>query len=664
LTAIAYLYRWFILAAFIVLDVPLCFGEEFIPASEIIVCAPLATTDAENLAVRHFAKSLKQFTGIELGQCSSLPPRDKTALIIGNRESLTQLFGQTGWIAPTDVADEANQSYVLAVLPADKEAPRRLVAAGFGADEGSRSFLGLGYALGDLLRRLERRDGIWGFPLPSDPVVSAPSMPNRTLYLMNSSHMNPGLSLEFMSHEELQSYVDFLIDARYSRISFWQWASFYLYPGNEVSDPTNKLSAWPASMAQDFQSRRARNQRVHQTMRRLVDYSRRRGLEVYHQLSPMHANVDLLPNDPKFVATGYYGRTSICWAQPEGRELARRMAQAEMEYFGPVDGYIVWFYDPGGCFCATCYPNQADHLFQQFSMVEGLAGTISPEAEFQAVLWPTWCFHEYQDRGIPYKSVEEVNAFVSDFLGKLKKSHPPRALSIMDTCEQDNSNIYNGLVKAEDFRRTAFMYTVMGQPSEAAYPFTAFRINDLNKVMGKARDRKLDDAVFFIQYTETNMPSVFSFADALYEKETTPAETAMRYAAGVAKGQAQELFAKLLLDLDKLHVASSYDKKAEALDEVKQVGEQLQSHPLFFGSRDWLRGQIIAREHYLGMARAETESDFQRHFSALKHQLAEIPMYRDYVEHSFSTHLAGRHVQAFWRAPLNDSSRIGLPKPN
>ncbi len=636
-----------------------CRGDEFIPVTEVVVSASLNSTDAETLSLKHFARSVKKFTGIDLGSSTGAADPQHTTLITGTRHSHQTLFDEQAWLADAKLDDELHQSYVVATLAKEGDTPRRLVAVGFGTDRTPRASLGMGYALGELLRRLDLRDGVWGFAIPTAPIICSPAMPNRTIYLMNSNHMNPGLSLELMSAEEIHAYADFLVVARYSRVSFWQWSSFYLYPGNEKGGSALSVGAWTAETERDQQARRARNQRVHQAMRCFFAYARRRGLEVYHQLSPMHANVDLLPADPKFAATGYYGRSSVCWAQPEGRELARRMAQAEMEYFGPVDGYIVWFYDPGGCFCDTCYPNQAEHLFQQFSMVEELAITISPGAKFQVVLWPTWCFHE--TKGIPYKSVTEVQEFVSSFLKKMRQSHPRRSISIMDTCELEHSNLYNGLVDPQDFKRTAFLYSVLGLPSESAYPFASFRLNELATVLGRARDRDLEDATLFLQYTATNMPAVFAFADVLYEKSATAEQTAIRYAKTIAKGGCQQEFANLLLQLDQVRDAQKYPAKERALTQALEIGESVMKDQLFFGDQDWLRGQLLAQKHYLGMARAGSSPRFLDHLSKLKREIGDIPMYRDFVTNVLTADLAGQHVKTYWRGPLNDTSVIGLP---
>ncbi|MBX3180811.1 MAG: hypothetical protein KF886_25970 [Candidatus Hydrogenedentes bacterium] len=629
-----------LLALLLAAHAPLCKAEHFVPVRDMVIHGPGTPTEAELLAVRSFTGAVARITGAPLPQAwggdvavGEIPLRVGNATTLGARlESVDRSE------LPAGDADARRQSYVVAASP-----DGGILAAGLGEEEEARAFLGLGYALGDLLRRLDMRDGAWGFVLPEEPILAAPAMPNRTLYLMNSNHMNPGLSIEYFSEADIEAYVDFLVEARYSRVSLWQWTANMLYPGN-------------------FEENRARNQMTHRAMRHLFRYARQRGLHAYHQLAPMHANVKLLPDDPKFRATGYYAPNSICWAQPEARDLAKNMARLEMEYYGPVDGYIVWFYDPGGCFCDVCKPNQAQHLFEQFTMVHELSKTISPGAEFQAVLWPTWCFHEYTDRGIPYEDPEEVNAFVSDFLGKMRGAFGPREITIMDTAELEGSNIYNGLVDPAGFKRSAFLYSVMGLPSESVFPFASFKINEIARVMGRARDRGVEDANFFIQYANVNRPSVYAFGHVLYDRNTTAEAVLRGFAATEAAGEARELLYHVLDRLEAMQAAATYDAKETALGEVKTAWEALSAHPRYLGNREWLEGFVRSQQHYLGMARAASEVEFTDQLNTLKAKLAEIPMWEDFARRVLSPALAAGHIQTYWRGPLNDPNIVGLPK--
>jgi hypothetical protein len=611
--------------------------ERFLSVEGLTLVGDALPTEAEIITVRRFQQEVQRYTGRALPVVWGDRKRALPCLVVGNRATLGADFPKGDSRLPEGPTEEdaANQSYIVAMRsPKASKRPEVLVAGG-GQKRTARGYLGLGYALGELLRRLDQRNGRWGFVLPAEPIVARPKMLNRTLYLMNSNHCNPGLSLEFFDDLQIEDYVDRLVEARYSRVSLWQWSNQYLYPGN----------------AED---RRARNQRTHQVMRKVFDRARKRGLEIYHQLTPAHATVELLPNDPKFVATGYYGRTSVCWSQPEARALARKMAQTEMEYYGPVDGYIVWFYDPGGCFCQECATHQSDRLFDQLMTVVHLAKEISPTAKFEAVLWPTWIFPEYPHNiGFPGKgyTAENVRTFVSDFLAKCRKQFGARGLTILDSCEADNTNIYNGFVKPEEFQRNAFMYTALGLASEQAYPFAAFKLQYLQEQMGKARERGLEEGLLFIQYAATNYPGVFAFADTLYEARTSWEDTAARLVSRLAKGEAKQPLLNLLTAMEDLARAKRLTDAEKAVQQVEQAWGRLEHNPGFFGDRAWLKGYVVAQRCYLQLAQTTEDKTFTDILTRFRADLSALPMYQDYATHSLQPALVRRHLQVYWNFP-------------
>ena len=69
-----------------------------------------------------------------------------------------------------------------------------------------------------------------------------------------------------------------------------------------------------------------------------------------------------------------------------------------------------------------------------------------------------------------------------------------------------------------------------------------------------------------------------------------------------------------------------------------------------------------SQQHYLGMARAASEAEFTDQLNTLKAELAEIPMWQDFATRVLSPDLAARHIQTYWRGPLNDPNIVGLPK--
>ncbi len=604
--------------------------ERFIPVSGLSVVCDALPVEAESIAAARFVREVFRITGITLPiACGGKPP--SPCIRIGNRSSLGDAIGRPVKAIPLerDGADIARQSYIVALQ--GKGRATMILAAGLGAERTAKGLLGVGYALGELLRRLDVRKGVWGFALPAEPIIKSPAVANRTLYIMNSSLRNPGLSIEHFSDEEIDDYVDRLVEARYSRICHWQWSVYYLYPGN----------------APAFQSDR---QLIHRAMRRVYDRARRRGLEVYHMLTPSHVEQ---VTDPSMRATGYYAPWSICWSRPDARDLALKMAQLEMEYYGPVDGYMVWFYDPGGCFCTECAEHQAERLFDQLMGVVERAATISPGARFQAGLWPTWAFAKDKERiGHPGRGYteDEVKNMVGDFLKLCRTKFGPRELTILDSCEGDETNIYNGNVDPKEFKRSGFMYTALGMASEQTYPFALFRLRYLTEQMGRARDRGLEEAQIFIQYSATNFPGVFAFADTLYETGSKFENTADRLASALAKGPSREPFLAYLTAMEDLYQAQDAASVQDAIRRIEDAAGDVSKASGFVGSLDWLKGHTMAQTYYAKLAQAGDDAEFNALVARFKEEIGAIPMYRDYAARTFSAELARRHVTTYWSA--------------
>ncbi len=605
----------------------------FVPINGMtVVCDPLPT-DAESIAVGRFVREVHRITRITLPIAHS----DRQAapcIRIGNRSTLSAQIGRHvgGTRAARNGDDVARQSYIVAISKGGNRKPC-ILAAGLGHTRTARGHLGTCYALGELLRRLDLRNGVWGFSLAERPLVMTPAVANRTLYIMNSSLRNPGLSIEHFSDAEIADYVDRLVEARYSRICFWEWSDYYLYPGNA-----------PANQAD--------RQLIHRAMRKVLDRARRRGLEVYHMLTPSHVSVDTLP-DQRMRATGHYGPYSICWSRPDARDLAIKIFQLEMEYYGPVDGYVVWFYDPGGCFCADCAEHQAERLFDQLMAVAGRAPTISPDARFQASLWPTWAFASDKE-GIGYPgrgyTEDDVKHLVTDFLKLCRTKFGPRELTILDTCEGDQSNIYNGNVDPKAFKRSGFLYTVLGMASEQTYPFALFRLKYIGEQTGRARERGLDEAQLFIQYSATNFPGVYAFADALYDSSARCEDTMERLAMTLAKGSARKPLLDYLAAMEELCAAQHVAEVESALKRAEEASRRVAETTGFVGDPDWLRGHTLAQRYYVSLARTKDPARFNALVAQFKTELAAIPMYRDFAQRTLSPELARHHVQTYWSA--------------
>ncbi|NIA15119.1 MAG: hypothetical protein GWP08_13690 [Nitrospiraceae bacterium] len=191
------------------------------------------------------------------------------------------------------------------------------------------------------------------------------------------------------------------------------------------------------------------------------------------------------------------------------------------------------------------------------------------------------------EKTIPYESQEDVKALVNGFLAKCLDQFGPRGLTIMDSCEADTTNVYNGLVRPEQFKRNAFMYSVLGMAGECGMVFPPFRFRYLNETMGKARDAGLEEATLFLMYSATNFPSVYTFGDVLYEGGFDWRAGIGRYAATVAKdAESRADLVKLLAALEEMFTAANFDDKDAQLREAEAAWERLAQAPELYVDKD------------------------------------------------------------------------------
>lgn len=600
-------------------------GEAFIPAKGLVVQGRAVPTDAETLAVNRFAEEFARFTGarptIVWGE---RPTAHEPRLIVGNRATLASLFKRHNWdgLVRSKDADLRGQSYVIEAVEDSGSPAPSITVAGYGEQDTPRGSLGMSYGLAELLRRLDVRADVWGFALPIKPLVGTPATPHRTLYTAK--------------------FIDETVDAGYDRMVLGSAFPSSMYSGDNAEELAGVM-------------------RDHQEQRRLIELARRRGLEVCQYILPPFVRPEILRQHLDLQGEGFYnqkpGHGGLCWSKPQGREMIRRFTREKMEYFGPVDVYSVWFYDPGGCFCKDCKANQAKNIYDQLMLVTELAKSISPNARIEAVLWPTWCFHEYQTRGIPFTD-EETRTFVRDFLARSAEKFGPGKLTIVDTCESDVSNIYNGLVDPKVFQRDGFMYSAMGMPGELAYRFPPFKFKYLNDQMGLARSRGVETATLYTAGWLT--PSIYAFADDLYHRNTDWRVAVRNYARTVAKGECYQPYVDLLLTLEDAAGKTRYDEIDASLKRAEALWKTVDASPHFYGDHGWLKGYMIAQRHYLEMARATDEQTFAKWFSDYKRELGTIPEFQGYAAALSPELIVNAHLTNYWRGPAGDKSTVGL----
>ena len=629
-------------------------GTLDVPLEGLSVWGASEPTDAEMLAVRHLAREVKKLTGYSMPiSWGGNTPSDK-AIVVGNRATVPDMLD--GLAAPDgDHAeysqDIASQSFVAFVKPQDL-----IVAAGLGIGRTPRDSLGMSYAIGVLVESLDVKEGVWRFSLPDAPIVRTPRVPVRDLYVMGSFGGYPGLSIEQMSEPEMEDYVDFVVDARYSRVSFFFWREMYLYPDNMDTKIIGEERR--AGIVQEYglytPDIRKYNENSHKKFRAFLEFAQRRGLEAYQMITPAHAILDLLPGKPDdWAGVGYYGATGGCWSKPEVREIAQKACQLEMEYFAPVDGYTIWFYDPAGCFCEQCKPNQADMLLDQFKLVHDLGKRISPEAEYAIGAAPIFVFEEAK-----FYTRQELDTWVPAFFDKCRDLLGGGRPMVVDHGENDLTAVYNGWVDPGRFRRQAMLYSTYGMMGEYSYVFPHVRFGYIKE---NAHDRtarhRLEGGMVMTMHNVGNRPGVWSVGHALYGTVDSWRELAESVARYEAKGPAYQPYLDILLADEAVSTTGSapeqtdpqvnYAAEDRHISTMERAWEQMRGSIRFFrGSADQIAGFVAAQRWYWRMAKCTDESEFTRLYHEFTDEFSKNPVYAHYVTRVPSREDTG--FQAYW----------------
>ncbi len=253
----------------------------------------------------------------------------------------------------------ARQSYVLATLG------QRLVVCG--ADG-----LGVLYGLGHLLRILEFTPA--RVKLPQLRETRTPAVYDRGVYF--ATHFNQ--YFESAPIDRLERYVEEMALAGFDRWMFWLDLNWFPY------------GFWKDS--------RSRGSILVKRLRRMSEVARACGMKVIatgignegfsHQPPPE------LRTDIRGRHGGFYPDSQICPSKPGGLEMILNNRRKAMELLGPVDTYVHWPYDQGGCGCDACThaPGRWGKTF--LAIGEKIAEVVRASNPQTEILVSTWLMDE------------------------------------------------------------------------------------------------------------------------------------------------------------------------------------------------------------------------------------------------------------------------------
>ncbi len=363
---------------------------------------------------------------------------------------------------------------------------------------------------------------------------------------------------------------------------------------------------------------------------------------------------------------GYYGVSGGCWSKPEVREIARKACQLEMEYFAPVDGYITWFYDPAGCFCDECKPNQAEKLFEQFKLVHDLGQRISPNAQYVIGTAPIYVFGE-----VKFYTMDELGKWVPKFLAMCHDLLGDRPM-VVDHGENDLTSIYNGWVDPTKFKRQAMLYSPYGMMGEYSYVVPHIRFAYIKENMyNRTAKHNIEGGMVMTMHNVSNMPGVWSVGESLFGKVDNWKQLAQSYARYSAKGNAYEPYLNILLADEAVSTQGSvpgqtdaqknYNAQGGYISNMERAWNQLRGDGrLFIGNMNQVEGFVKAQRYYWKMAKCTDTDEFTKLYRAFTDDLSHNPVYRHYVTNVPSREDTGFQVREVWRYWVHDyDNKIG-----
>lgn len=198
---------------------------------------------------------------------------------------------------------------------------------------------------------------------------------------------------------ELLRYVEDLALAGFNMLAAWLDAAWY-----------------PEGFWRDPESRGAR---MSTRIRRLIEHARRCGMragvvgcanEAFRRQPP----VELLA-DAGGRRGGFYPESTICPSRPGGLDMILENRRIIADLTGPVDFFVYWPYDQGGCGCELCKRNGgwAERFLEIGPRVCGAVKHVNPDAE---IMVSTWMF-DGQERARVYEAARAGPGWFDSVIG-------------------------------------------------------------------------------------------------------------------------------------------------------------------------------------------------------------------------------------------------------
>jgi hypothetical protein len=369
------------------------------------------TPDAlEAKAIELFRARLADLLGVEahVGTASHAPPAPAATETTNNLTVLLGTVADNPLLAPTlqrlSLASPAQPAgFVLYAGQADARLagilpPQTALAVVAGADAH-----GVLYGLGRLLRKMATTAG--GNQLAPCAEIQAPAIQDRGLYF--ATHFNN--FYECAPLEQVRHYIEEMALWGFNLLTFWLDMNWF--PHGFWQDPGS------------------RGMQMVERLRVISKTARACGMQVgavgvanegFHFQPPPELRTNIAARRGAF-----YMDSQICPSQPGGLELILDNRRQVLELLGPLDLYVHWPYDSGGCGCALC--SDAEHRWGKTFLrigpaIASLVAEYHPQARF---IISTWYCDEIERRMVYDLCDQHADWFDGIMLETKHATEPP-----------------------------------------------------------------------------------------------------------------------------------------------------------------------------------------------------------------------------------------------
>ena len=307
-------------------------------------------------AIAHVARELSQEMGIPVEGAASPSGPEKEILIGTVEDPFISRILQEYSLTPEDLGGLGDEGFLI------RSRSRGVLVTGNSSDGAANG----GFALLRELRKAYARDP---FERKWD-VRSTPRFDHRFMYISPLPWGLSKLMVDTWLLEDWKRHIEFL---------------------RSIGTNVLKIYIWPSQFYHPDYAETTRNQWLFEVYRQALAYARELGMESLvafsYDASPPSVcweHIDLRAVDSLYPAM------TMCWSK--GKDEILPFQRYVVEYFrDSVDGYVLWFRDPGGCECEEC---SADPSVVILDAIHEYQGIVEQEPGSRTLNLCTWHFYQ------------------------------------------------------------------------------------------------------------------------------------------------------------------------------------------------------------------------------------------------------------------------------